>query len=112
MKKIIIIFALFLTGCSGMNYAIQHYSDTTVERYTYNGQVFRVFDKPKEGRLMITPSLSRSALQGFTYGAAATAENTYQEASTAYLVSKGRDCTVSDLKLIVQPQWEAFYNCQ
>jgi hypothetical protein len=49
--------------------------------------------------------------QGATFGAAATAEMTYEKAAQAYLDSTNRVCTVGDMKLIIQPQWETFYTC-
>ena len=102
---------LALTACGGMSYAIENYKGVDIERFDYAGQTFRIFDKPEESRLMITPSIGKAALGGATFGAANTAEMTYTNAAQEYLNSTGRKCIVSDLKLVVKPQWETFYNC-
>ncbi len=113
MKQVIVAFSLaFLTACSGMGYAIENYAGTKAIQFQHDGQRFRVYDKPAENRLMITPSFGRASLQGATFGGAATAEMTYELAAQAYLTSTGRECEISDLKLIVQPQYEAFYLCR
>ena len=100
-----------LSGCSGMGYAMKNYSGTKADKFYSSGQKFRIFDKPAENRLMITPSFGSAMLQGATFGAGATAEISYQQAAQAYLDSTGRDCEVGDMKLVVQPQWETFYTC-
>ena len=100
-----------LAGCSGMGYAIENYSGTKPVQFVEAGKTFRIFDKPAAGRLMITPSLGAAFAQGATFGAASSAEMTYQIASQAYLDSTGRKCEVGDMKLVVQPQWETFYTC-
>jgi len=111
-KKVIVGAALLsLAGCSGMSYAVQNYQGISVERFTYASQKFRIFDKPAENRLMITPSIGAAMGQGATFGGAATAETTYQKAAQAYLDSTGRNCKAADMKLVVQPQWETFYTC-
>ena len=114
MRKPIIISIIsfgLMSGCSGMSYAIENYSGLKPVPFVAAGQTFRIFDKPAEGRLMITPSIGAAALQGATFGGAATAEMTYQIASQAYLDSTGRKCTAGDMKLVIQPQWETFYKC-
>ena len=110
MKKALLL-TLFLAGCSGMNYAMEHYQDVDPKPINYNGQGFRRFDKPEEGRLMITPTVGQSAMQGLTFGGAATAQNTYRQAALAYLSATGRTCETTEMMLVVQPQWEAFYKC-
>ena len=100
-----------LAGCSGVQYAMDNYRGIKPQKIAHNGQTFRVFDKPEEGRMMITPSLGKAALQGATFGAAATAEMTFQGAAETYLEITGRQCEVGDPKLVVQPQYEVFYRC-
>jgi hypothetical protein len=85
--------------------------------YTNTTDTWRIFDKPTEGRLMITPSLGRSAaggaLRGLTLGAADTdiPKPEYQQAVEGWLVSEGRVCKVSDGYKITRPQWEFKYSC-
>lgn len=110
MKKMVFV-VLFLSGCSGLTYAIENYQSVDPVSFTNGSQGFRVFDKPNEGRLMITPTIGQAMAQGATFGAASTAQNTYKQASLAYLASTGRNCTSTEMSLVVQPQWEMFYNC-
>jgi hypothetical protein len=114
MRKGLLVAAVgfgLLAGCSGMSYAIENYQGTKPVQYSYSGKTFRIYDKPIDGRIMITPTIGAAMAQGATFGAAATAEMTYEKAAQAYLDSTNRVCTVGDMKLIVQPQWETFYTC-
>ncbi|MGB2355680.1 MAG: hypothetical protein ACPH69_05845 [Planktomarina sp.] len=106
-----IIGLSLLGGCSGMGYAIENYSGITPVKFYNSGQKFRIFDRPNENRLMITPSIGSAMLEGATFGAGATAEISYQQAAQAYLNSTGRDCEVGDMKVVLQTQWETFYTC-
>lgn len=100
-----------LAGCSGLNYAIENYGDTQSKAHYYNGQKFSIFDKPDVGRMMVTPSVGKSFLNGLTLGLAATPEMTMQNAAQTYLDKTGRKCIAGDPKLIVDPQYEVFYVC-
>lgn len=113
MKKLPLAAALTLSvaGCTGLQYAMDNYQGVPIVQQKYANQVFRVFDKPEENRLMITPSIGKSAVQGATWGAAATPEIFFQNAAQAFLDQSGRKCTAGDPKLIVQPQYEIFYTC-
>jgi hypothetical protein len=90
----------------------------SAERLSYSGDDWRIFDKPKEGRLMITPSIGRSAgmgaLSGLTFGAADTdiPKAEYQAAVEAWLVESGRKCAVTDGYKLIRPQREFRYRCQ
>jgi hypothetical protein len=113
-RKIVFgIFALgLLAGCGGgLSYALDNYKGTKPVKFSDAGQKFRVFDKPSEKRLMITPSIGSAALQGATFGSSATPEMTYQAAAQAYVTATGRNCKMGDMRLIVEPQWETFYTC-
>ena len=113
MKKYLLLIGFLTTaGCSGLNYALDNYSGIDPQRFEYGGQTFRIFDKPEDGRLMITPSLGRAFTQGATFGAAATAEASYANAAQAYLNSTDRRCSTSNVLLIVQPQYEVYYACR
>jgi hypothetical protein len=110
-KPIAVLVVLFLTGCSGIGYAMEHYKNVKPQQFAYDGQGFRIFDKPNEGRLMITPTIGAAMAGGATFGGANTPEIRYKQASLAYLASTGRKCKASDMKLVIQPQWETFYTC-
>lgn len=116
MKAKLIIGAIALSimaGCSGVNYAIENYSGTKPVKFLDSeGQKFRIFDKPAEQKLMITPSLGASFAHGATFGSATTPEMKYQAAAAAYVKSTGRNCKMGDMRLIIEPQWETFYTCK
>jgi hypothetical protein len=75
MRWIVAIGALALAGCAGIDAALQ-YNDVDVHAIEVGGSTWRIFDKPAEGRMMITPTFGRSAanglLSGLTLGAADT----------------------------------------
>jgi hypothetical protein len=108
MKRFALI-AVLLAGCSGMSYALDNYSGVPVQRFSYMGQEFRVFDKPVEGRLMITPTAGEAYIGGATFGAVSTPETVYLQAANAFLAP--RNCKGSTIALVVKPQYETFYNC-
>lgn len=100
-----------------MSYAMQ-YEGTPVVPVQTGYDTFRVFDKPAEGRMMVTSSMSAAmsggAVSGLTLGAApASAPKPYfQEAARKHLDSTGRQtCTITDGYLIIEPQWEFRYSC-
>jgi len=123
------------TACSGINYAIENYKGVEVIQYSYlpegqerystkpdgqvydNARTYRIFDKPEESRLMITPSLGASAgsgaVRGLTLGLAdgEPAANVYRDVAMAYVASTGRNCTAVETTLIVTPQYEVKYQC-
>lgn len=121
MKKAILAAALAaaLTGCAGMNYAMQHYSNVPIKAFqTEAGNTYRIFDKPDEDRLMITASIGAALggglVKGATFGAiqSNSAEVLYRDAAEEYLTSTGRKCQIRDIALIVEPQYEVRYMCE
>ena len=105
-----------LTGCAGMD-AAEQYSNAPLVYYTNTSDTWRIFDKPTESRLMITPSLGHSAaagmLSGLTLGAADTdiPKSEYQQAVEGWFASTGRACKVNDGYKLIRPQWEFKYSC-
>ncbi len=112
---------LALAGCGGMSYAMQEYSGIDPQPFAIDGEdVYRVFDKPSQNKLMITPSVQRAmaagAAQGFTFGAVDTMDAlgpkpVFERAALGYLASTGRQCRIIDGALVVRPQWEFKYDC-
>lgn len=108
---------LGLTGCASMEYIVKNYNDVPVVEHTTSYDTFRVFDKPREGRMMITSSIGAAAAGGFakglTFGASGTVapKPVYQEAVESYLAKTGRACRVTDGTLLADPQWEFRYEC-
>lgn len=107
-----------ISGCAGASYAIQHYASVPVKGFTSAaGSGYRIYDKPSENRLMITPSIGASmgggAVKGATWGIVnpLTGSALYRAAAEEYLRSTGRECTVQNIELILEPQYEARYTC-
>jgi hypothetical protein len=136
MKEAVFALAcIALSACQGMQYAMDNYKGVPVTKHAVlpaggqsryierNGktvdraEVFRIFDKPEEGRLMITPSLGASAgmgaVKGITLGGAdGASEARMRQAAENYLAQSGRSCTTTSVDLVVQPQFEVRYTCQ
>lgn len=108
-----------LAGCGGMHYAIENYSGTEVQAYRHrtSGVWYRVFDKPAEGRMMITANLGAAAGQGFVKGltlglaSAETPGVIYRDVALEFLAVQGRACESREVTLIVEPQYEVRYEC-
>jgi hypothetical protein len=79
---------------------------------------YRVYDKPAQNKMMITPSIGASALQGAGSGLSFNAidgtppKPVFERAAIEYLRTTGRDkCRVIDAYLILKPQYEVKYEC-
>lgn len=117
--------ALMLAGCgAGVKYAIDEYSGVEVKSFQItepDGEIYRVFDKPAQSKLMITPSLGRAAGAGFasglTFGAVSADDSLgpkpeFEKATLAYLASTQRpNCRIIDGYVVVRGQWEFKYDC-
>ncbi len=112
----VLALGIAVSGCAGMDAAMQ-YSDVPVREFKNSDDAWRIFDKPAEGRLMITPSLGaamgQGALKGLTFGAADTEipKPIYQRAVLGWLSYTARTCTVTDGYKLINPQWEFTYHC-
>ena len=106
-----------LAGCASISYITQHYRGIPPVEIATAHDTFRVFDKPGDGRIMVTASLAAAAGQGFVGGlmlnpaVAASPKPVYQEAAVRYLAATGRQCRISDGYLLIEPQWEFRYSC-
>ncbi len=111
------VAAIVLGGCASMDHMMQHYANTPVQEFRNHHDNFRIFDKPADGRVMITSSIESAAAQGLVGGLtfnpalAAPPKPIYEQAVAQYLAASGRQCTISDGYLLVQPQWEFRYTC-
>lgn len=117
-KFLIFVSLLMVSACSGMGYAIENYSGVDVQRIQVNGESWRIFDKPNEDRLMITPSIGRAAsagaVQGATFGISDGGKDTmteFEAAANAYIKSRNSKCEVSKGALVINTQYEFFYEC-
>ena len=114
---IALAISLTFSGCAGFDEAVQisnEYAETPVVEYENNTGSWRIADKANEGRLRIGPSLagSFSAAFGGTVTFADLPREDYQDAVEGWLASSGRNCMVTDGRLLVSPQWEFRYSCR
>ena len=113
----ILVAATTLSGCAGINYAVDNYSGITPVDFVSRGEEYRIFDKPNEQRMMVTPSLARAAGVGFVRGLTfGIADNEipkpfFENAASDFLANSGRKCDVKDGFKIIEPQWEFRYSC-
>lgn len=135
MRVLAVVLVPFLGGCgAGVDYVIQNYRGTPLvkheilpadgKRYVDDGsgnvvdraKTFRIFDKPAENRLMITPSLGDAvgigAVRGLTLMDSDSPIVVYKDAAVDWLRTTGRTCTVVDAYLIIPPQYEVKYSCE
>jgi hypothetical protein len=117
---VLLAVALALAGCvSGpaIDYIRAEYTGIDVVPFAVGDDEYRVFDKPAANKLMITPSLAKSASigvqRGATFGALDQSHVTkpYSDAAAAYLESTGRKCRVVSTELLARPQYEVKYDC-
>jgi hypothetical protein len=114
-----IALGVALSGCTGLNYVVANYGGVHTQYFTAsNGALYRIFDKPEESRLMITPSLTNAAIHGVakdaTFGLVRpmSAEAPFRQAAAEFLQSEGRSCTIDGVKIIFDPQAEVKYRCE
>lgn len=115
----VILLAAALSGCAGVNYIVENYSGVDYEDVAMPDDTYRVFDKPSEGRMMVTSSLSSAAGQGIGRGLLLNSIDTtppgplFEAAANQFLVNKGRpECRAVSTALLVQPQFEVRYRCE
>lgn len=100
-----------------IDYIKAEYTGVPVKLHTVAEEEYRIFDKPEANKLMITPSLARSAgigaAYGATYGAAdqSTFTKPWSDAAESYLASTGRTCKILSTELLMRPQYEVKYDC-
>lgn len=119
MRSVAAILALcaMLGGCASINYIRDEYHGVAIVEVAMPDDTYRVFDKPAEGKLMITSSIASAAGQGFvrglTLGVAPDPPRPLFEAAAArFLEQSGRQgCRVVDAYLLARPQWEVKYDC-
>lgn len=121
MKKLALIgMYAVLSGCAGAQYAIDNYGKVKPVsfRSPSSGSGYRIYDKPEEGRLMITPTIGASfgggAIKGATLGAVnvLNSEAAYRMAAEEFTKSTGRTCRAESISLVIDPQYEVRYSCE
>lgn len=109
--------ALSSCNTTGVSHAMEYKGSKTIRYTGPDKQLYRIFDKPDENRLMITPSLAASFGGGVVYGGTLGTVNPlgagdpYRAAALAWLASTGRTCSATETSLILNPQWEVKYAC-
>ena len=117
-KILFVIPVLGLTACAGLDYVIENYSSVEMQQYSYAGENWRIFDKPTENRLMITPSMESAiaggAKTGLTLGLAGNQgdpENRFRTAARMFVKQRDESCEIVDGKMLINPQYEYNYIC-
>jgi hypothetical protein len=116
-SKSIMLVPLLLCGCAGTD-AVAPYEAVTPVRFDVHDQVWRIFDRPAEGRMLVTPTIGdtidETLLGGLTIGMADTESPRadYQAAAEAWLKHSGRRCKITDGKEVDSPRWEFTYKCR
>lgn len=120
-KKILAVFVAVyaVSSCTGeTEFYTKDYSNVLAQEIQYNDRVWRIFDKPREGRLMITPSVHAAVgagiATGFTLGLIPSPNgkaSTFRPAVDAYLSQKLENCDVTFARLLIKPYYEFSYSC-
>jgi hypothetical protein len=111
------LLAALLSGCATADSPVDHYRGVQPMPIEYGGDTWRIFDKPPEDRLMVTPSVAKTAgmalANGLTLGTLAEdlTKPEYQSAVEAWLARTGRTCRVTDGYVIARLRWEFRYAC-
>jgi hypothetical protein len=113
------VAALALAGCAaGAQHAMDHYGNIQPVDVQRPDDRYMVFDKPAEGRMMVTSSLGSAAAQGFGSGLTLGIVDTtpplphFQAAAETHLANTGRGhCRVTQGYLLIKPQFEFRYTC-
>lgn len=118
MRQLALLAALALAGCGGISYAMNNYSDVEPQRFAAGGKSYRVFHKPAENRLMITPTIADAGaagvIAGGTLGMAGDGlgpEAEFQAASQAFLDARQPGCKVTNGSRVLPTQYEFNFAC-
>ena len=120
LKRLIAAIALIgaLAGCAGVDYVLDNYSGIKPINYQSAalGKGFRIFDKPAENKLMITPTIGQALGEGMAKGLVGSGvgapEIVFENGALEWLASTGRSCVATRTYLLIETQWEVLYNCQ
>jgi hypothetical protein len=107
-----------LAGCASVNYIVKEYGDVPMVEVTMPEDTYRVFDRPADRKLMITPSMSTGMRNAYVNGLTLGAANNeipranFEAASIQFLQEHGRPgCRVIEAHVLESPQWEVSYDC-
>ena len=117
-RSITIALPIALAACSTPLHIGNEYRNVPRTTFAFEGNTYRIFDKPSAGRLVVTPSvanaMSDSLIRKMTFGAYGNAvpKASMEAAVAAYLTSNGRKCATDSATLVRKPQWEFSYSCE
>lgn len=100
--------ALTLGACAGAGTAVTRYGAVQPVSFVSEGTTYRVYDKPADGRMMITPSIADSA--GW-YARSYMFDPALEFAAAAQSFVAGRGCHVTNAAALIGPQFEVSYSC-
>lgn len=116
VKRIILVCLVSVAGCQSVKTAMEY--DPQVHQVQMEDDTYRVFEHPQRDRLMTTPSMGKIAGQGMAQGVTLgiahirTPEQRHEAAARRYLDDTGRaHCRISKGYLLVDPQYEFYFNC-
>ncbi len=119
MKTRILILAVALSGCAGVNKSME-YNDVKHVSFAHPAlpHGFWIFDRPSEGRMLINQDPGSASGAGFVKGATcgmvdtSTPQNTFESAANLWLESRGRPCKATRTERVLAPtNYEVFYTC-
>jgi cell division septation protein DedD len=117
-RPLLLIVALTLAACSAPQHIGDEYRNVPRTTFAFEGNTYRIFDKPSASKLVVTPSvanaMSDQLIRKMTFGAYGNAapKASMESAVAAYLTSNGRKCTTDSATLVRKPQWEFAYSCE
>lgn len=117
-RPLLLIVALTLVACSAPQHIGDEYRNVPRTTFAFEGNTYRIFDKPNASKLVVTPSvanaMSDQLIRKVTFGAYGNAapKASMESAVAAYLTSNGRKCTTDSATLVRKPQWEFAYSCE
>ena len=117
MRALLLTSCLVLTGCGNFRYVVKEYGSVGKPLTYYAPEMtVRIFDKPDQGKMMITESLGdaarHGAVDGLSLGLAHTTRANAGEmeaAAKSYLDRKPRRYRTTGIRQLVPTQWEVTY---
>lgn len=99
--------AVSLGGCGAVNTMASEYGEAPAASVRISDESYHVFDKPAEGRMLVTAGSSGVFSRGNTPPQAA-----FEAAALQFLVESGRGvCRVVESSELIQSQYQVKYDC-
>ncbi len=120
LRIALLVLVAGLAGCANPNAfgRAMEYNSAKITRVRMPDDTYRVFDHPKEQKIMTTSSVGTAAAAGaarsatFGLGDPFAPEQRHEAAARKYLNDTGRTrCTITSGYLLMQPQYEFTYEC-